>query len=112
MNRQQLIDLASNSIKNYSTNIYPSLVDWLDEGQIDIVRRTECFTDTKSILSVDGTREYALGVDVMKILNITYDSKELQPTSLERLSERVRRYARALLHQNDDESDCRVHADP
>lgn len=83
MNRQQLIDLASNSLKNYSSNIYPSLVDWLDEGQIDIVRRTECFTDTKSLSSVSGTREYALGADVMKILNVTYNNAEIQPTSLE-----------------------------
>lgn len=83
MNRQSLIDLATNSIKNYSTNIYPSLVDWLDEGQIDIVRRTECYTATKSILSVDGTREYQLGADVMKILAITYNNKEVQPTSQE-----------------------------
>lgn len=83
MNRQSLIDLASNSVKNYSTNVYPSLVDWLDEGQIDIVRRTECFTDTKTLTSVSGTREYQLGTDVMKILAITYDSKEVQPTTLE-----------------------------
>ena len=85
MTRQQLIDLATNSIKNYSSNIYPSLVDWLDEGQIDIVRRTECYTGTKTIQSVDGTREYALGTDVMKILSITYDNKEIQPSTFEQM---------------------------
>ena len=86
MTRQQLIDLATNSIKNYSSNIYSSLVDWLDEGQIDIVRRTECFTDTKSISSVDGTREYPLGTDVMKILAIHYNSQEVQPASIEQMN--------------------------
>lgn len=83
MTRQSLIDLATNSIKNYSTKIYSSLAEWLDEGQIDIVRRTECYTATKSLTSVDGTREYELGTDVMKILAITYDSEEVQPTTQE-----------------------------
>ena len=86
MTRQTLIDLATNSIKNYSSNIYPSLIEWLDEGQIDIVRRTECYTGTKNLASVDGQREYELGVEVMKILGLTYDSKEIQPASIEQMN--------------------------
>lgn len=85
MTRQELIDLATNSIKNYSTNIYPSLVDWLDEGQLDIVRRTECYTATKSLTSVDGTREYELGTDILRLLFVTYNNLEVQPTTLEQM---------------------------
>lgn len=85
MTRQELIDLATNSIKNYSTNIYPSLVDWLDEGQIDIVRRTGCYTASKDLTSVDGTREYELGTDVMRLLFVTYNGKQVQPASQEQM---------------------------
>ena len=86
--RQGLLDLFSGAIKNYSTSIYdPNLVaNWMDEGQIDIVLRTQCLTDTKSILTVASTREYALGTDVMKVLALTLDGKEVQPSSQEQMA--------------------------
>lgn len=87
MNRSQMIDLFQMSCKNYSTNAYPPnlVAHWLDEAQIDIVLRTRCYTSTKTLTSVDGTREYNAGTDILQILHMMYNDLEIQPASFEQI---------------------------
>jgi hypothetical protein len=74
MTNAEALALFQEQVKNYSSNIIsPSLArHWMDEGQIDIVRKTGCVTTDATVNVTASTREYDLPTDVLKIKHIKY----------------------------------------
>jgi len=74
MTNAELLDLFEDQVKNHSASIFPPALvrNWFDEGQIDIVRRTECISTDNNIASVADQRGYNLPTDVLRILHIKF----------------------------------------
>lgn len=66
-------------VQIYKTDI----INWANDGQIDIVRRTECLQDHKETSSVAQDGSYSLPSDFLFMRKVTYDKLPLRPTTLE-----------------------------
>lgn len=85
MNNASLVGLFKEATKNWSANWgSESLIrEWLDEGQIDIVLRTNCYEDYKDLTTVAAQREYSMGTDLLKVLHVLCNNAEVQPATME-----------------------------
>lgn len=85
MTRSELIDMFKTVAKNHSPNAYSDdlITHFLDEGQIDIVLRTGCYTASKTLTSISGEDTYKLGSDIMKVLWVAYDNKQIDGTTVD-----------------------------
>lgn len=74
MTNAELLIMFKDQVKNHSTSIFSDALarNWFDEGQIDIVRTTECLTVDADVSSVADQREYDLPVDILRFLYINY----------------------------------------
>lgn len=45
---------------------------WLNEGQNDIARRSECLRDSSTVSVTAGTQEYSAPTDMVRITRVTY----------------------------------------
>lgn len=74
MTNSELVTLIQDQLKGYSTSIFPATLvrEWMDEGQIDIVRRTGCVTTTGTINVTASTREYSMPSDILKVKHVYY----------------------------------------
>lgn len=56
-------------------------LEWINDGQLDIARKTECLEGSYSINSVAGTMGYALPTDFFKDIRVTYDGMPMRKTT-------------------------------
>lgn len=74
MTNSELVTLFESQAKAYSSNIFPTTLvrEWLDEGQIDLVRRSECLVGNTTVNLTANTREYNLATDILRLKHIYY----------------------------------------
>lgn len=54
------------------------ILEWINDGQFDIARKTECLEGSYSINAVAGTMGYVLPTDFFKDIRVTYDGQPLR----------------------------------
>lgn len=61
----------------------PDIIRWINQGQIDIVRKTGCLQDHKQTDSVANDGSYTLPEDVVAVRRVTYENKVLLSTTID-----------------------------
>lgn len=62
-----------------------AVVDWANEGQLEIVRKTECLTKHKQTNAISSDGSYELPSDFLFMKRVTLDDVRLTETSLDDL---------------------------
>lgn len=58
---------------------------WLNDAQVDVVRRTEVLQGSTVLTSTANTKDYALPTDLLSIRRVEYGGAKLQGTTLDEL---------------------------
>lgn len=87
MNRGQMISRVQNAFGDTSEAQITRLeiIDWLNEGQLDVARKTEALKQHAETNALSSTGSYDLPVDFIKIDRVSFDGKKLQRTTLQEL---------------------------
>lgn len=65
----------------------PDLVDYANDGQMDIARKTEILQTTALISTIINTDLYALPADLIRIVRVTYLNSDIRSTTLNEISQ-------------------------
>lgn len=64
------------------------IIDWINDGQEDIARATDCLVGLTLTTLSANTREINLPTNAYKVLRISVDENKLLPTSIQKLNQR------------------------
>ncbi len=65
----------------------PLIINWINDGMVDIARRTGCLQGEAQISSVLGQKTYDLPADYLSTKRVTFDGRKLEPIAVEDLDE-------------------------
>lgn len=87
MNLGQIVDRTQRQIGDLAGVLITraAVVDWANEGQLEIVRKTECITKHKQTNTLKDDGAYELPTDFLFMKRVTLDGKRLEETTLDDL---------------------------
>lgn len=87
MNLGQIVNRVQTQVGDLSGILITrvAVVDWANEGQLEIVRKTECITKHKQTNTISSDGSYELPTDFLFMKRVTLDGTKLEETTLDDL---------------------------
>lgn len=65
----------------------PIIINWINDGMVDIARHTECLQDELKLSSVTSQKAYSLPSNYLGMKRLTYNGSKLEQIAIEDLDE-------------------------